>query len=257
MTTSTATKNPFQNFIVKFENGRRVFDEGQPGLTMYIVQSGSVRLFRETDDQVREMGVMEKGDFFGEMSVLEGLPRTHSAETLEDTDLIEINSTTFDKMIRSNIEIAVRMLRKLSIRLREAERKAGASPASAAIAPPVPDAGRREETLMQVHTEGLRLVSDSDGTTFHLHPAETLIGRYDPVTEVRPDIDLTEVDLKRSVSRRHARVLGTPGGWSLIEEVGALNGTFVNSDRLTPGEPHELNDGDSVSFGMVKMTFRT
>ena len=87
----------------------------------------------------QELAVMEKGDFFGEIAVLEGLPRSTSAEAIEDVDLIEINSTTFDKMIRANIEIAVRMLRKLSNRLQEANRKIEslrhATPEKAAGAP--------------------------------------------------------------------------------------------------------------------------
>ena len=60
---------------------------------------------------------MEKGDFFGELSVLLDVPRAENAEALEKCELIVINSTVFDQMIRSNIEIAVRILRKLSPRL--------------------------------------------------------------------------------------------------------------------------------------------
>src|SRR5215813_849034 len=135
--------NPFQNFMVRYGAGERVFTEGDLGTTMYIVQSGKVRLFRVVDGQKRVHGMMEKGDFFGEMSILEGLPRTVSAEATEDAELIEINSMTFDKMIKGNIEIAIRMLRKLSIRLREAERRietlqpgAAAAATRAASAPP-------------------------------------------------------------------------------------------------------------------------
>jgi pSer/pThr/pTyr-binding forkhead associated (FHA) protein len=90
-----------------------------------------------------------------------------------------------------------------------------------------------------------------------LDPAETMIGRYDPVTELKPDVDLTELDLKRSVSRRHARIVDSEEGLVVIEEVGALNGTFVNGTRLTAGEPHPVEDGDRVGFGMVKLVFRT
>ena len=115
--------NPFQNFMVRYGAGERVFTEGDLGTTMYIVQSGKARLFRLVEGQKRIHGMMEKGDFFGEMSILEGLPRTMSAEAVEDSELIEINSMTFDKMIKGNIEIAIRMLRKLSIRLRDAERR--------------------------------------------------------------------------------------------------------------------------------------
>src|SRR5512139_1742997 len=115
--------NPFQNFMVRYGSGERIFTEGDLASTMFIVQAGKVRLFRMVDGQKRVHGTMEKGDFFGEMSILEGLPRTVSAEAVEDAELIEINSMTFDKMIKGNIEIAIRMLRKLSIRLRDAERR--------------------------------------------------------------------------------------------------------------------------------------
>jgi CRP-like cAMP-binding protein len=123
------SKNPFQNFMIEFGAGQRIFSEGDPGAVMYIVHSGQVSLFRLIEDEKHALGIMEKGDFFGEMSILESLPRTTCAEAVENSQLIEINNMTFDKMIKSNIEIAIRMLRKLSIRLREAERNVGERPA--------------------------------------------------------------------------------------------------------------------------------
>ena len=103
----------------------------------------------------------------------------------------------------------------------------------------------------------MRLEIQEEGVTFPLKDNETLIGRYDPVTELNPDVDLTEVDLKRSVSRRHARIVRSGGSFSVIEEVGALNGTFVNGDKLVAGQPHPIQDGDKLGVGMVKMVFRT
>jgi CRP-like cAMP-binding protein len=247
------SKNPFQQFVVRFAAGERVFDEGDVGATMYIVQSGRVRLFRVVDEQEQDLGVMEKGDFFGEMSILEGLPRTLSAESVEDAELIEINSMTFDKMIKSNIEIAIRMLRKLSIRLREAERKLGESLPTAAPPPQQRHTPATGQTAGV--SSGARLEAEEGGGPFPLHGSEILIGRYDPVTELKPDVDLTDIDLKRSVSRRHARILQTDDGWVLIEEVGALNGTFVNGTKLVAGQAHEIADGDRLGVGMVKLVF--
>jgi CRP-like cAMP-binding protein len=249
--------NPFQNFMVRYGGGERIFTEGDLGTTMYIVQSGKIRLFRVAEGVKRVHGTMEKGDFFGEMSILEGLPRTISAEAVEDSELIEINSMTFDKMIKGNIEIAIRMLRKLSIRLRETEKRleglqadgragATARPASA----PKPKAAAAGET-------GARLEVDGEGTVFSVAADDTLIGRFDPVTEQMPDVDLTQVDLKRSVSRRHARLVKTSEGFTLTEEVGALNGTFINGTKLVTGRPQPVQDGDRVSIGMVKLVFRT
>jgi len=248
--------HPFQNFVVRFRTGDCVFREGEAGTTMYIVQSGRVQLFRETDGDKRPLGTLERGDFFGEMSILEGLPRTQSAEVVEDSELIEINTTIFDKMIRGNIEIAVRMLRKLSIRLREAERKLAETPAMAgkpgrvAAAPtstPSPEAGQT----------GARLMAGPGDATHPVKDGETLIGRYDPVTDLRPDIDLTDLDLKRSVSRRHARIVRASDVYTLVEEVGALNGTSVNGEQLVAGQAHLIADGDRLSFGTVALVFRT
>jgi CRP-like cAMP-binding protein len=251
--------NPFQNFMVRYGAEERIYTEGDLGTTMYIVQSGKVRLFRLVDGQKRVLGVMEKGDFFGEMSILEGLPRPSSAEALDDSELIEINSMTFDKMIKGNIEIAIRMLRKLSLRLREAERRIEELDHAAGAARPTTTLGpvtRSRPQTSEPALDGPRLVSEEDDATcFPVGEAETLVGRFDPVTEMKPDVDLTQVDLKRSVSRRHAKIFRTEDGYAIAEEVGALNGTFVNGEKLTTGRPHAVRDGDQVSFGMVKMVF--
>jgi CRP-like cAMP-binding protein len=206
----------------------------------------------------RTLGVLEKGDFFGEMSILEGLPRNVTAEASGPVELIEINSMTFDRMIKGNIEIAIRLLRKLSIRLREAERKVDElqSAGLRAASQQRQSVGTAAQQPSQT-TSGVRLEIEDEGVTFPLKDDETLIGRYDPVTELNPDVDLTEVDLKRSVSRRHARVVRSGDSFSVIEEVGALNGTFVNGDKLVAGQPQPIQDGDKLGVGMVKMVFRT
>jgi CRP-like cAMP-binding protein len=247
--------HPFQNFMVRYGAGERIFSEGDLGTTMYIVQSGKVRLFRLVDGAKRVHGTMEKGDFFGEMSILEGMPRTIAAEAVEDAELIEINSMTFDKMIKGNIEIAIRMLRKLSIRLRDAERRIEELQLAGAVA--VPRAAATPSLRPPPVESGVRLEAEGEARAFALCEGDTLLGRYDPVTDQRPDIDLTDIDLKRSVSRRHARIVRNADGFVVMEEVGALNGTFVNGEKLVTGRPHPLVEGDRLSLGMVKLVFRT
>lgn len=250
-------QHPLQNFVVRYKRGDTVFNEGEKGRTMYIVQSGLVRLYQQVDDGRHDLGTLEKGDFFGEMSILEGRPRTVSAVVDEDAELIEINQTVFDKMIRGNIEIAVRMLRKLSIRLREAEARIGelqAGGVKAARRAMNRRAGGRGTAA--AGSGGPRLEVDGQDAAYALAKAETSIGRYDPVTQLMPDIDLTDLDLKRSVSRQHARVCRQQDGYVVVEEVGALNGTFVNDARLTPGQARAIADGDRLCFGSVSMVFR-
>jgi pSer/pThr/pTyr-binding forkhead associated (FHA) protein len=276
--------DPFKNLIVRRKGGEPLFQEGDLGSEMYVVQSGEVRLFRMRSGQKQELAVMEKGDFFGELAVLEGLPRTSAAEAIGDIELIEINSATFDRMIRANIEIAVRMLRKLSNRLQEATRKlesftqaAGAAPAAASAPggvdmdqvaePPVPTEGEIAAPAaapgsapidVKVPDGALGLlVLEGGGRAFPVTSGAAVIGRYDPVTGSRPEIDLTHVDINRSVSRRHARLLLQDGSFFLTEEVGALNGTMVNGRKLVPGQPQALASGDRIALGMVALVFKS
>jgi pSer/pThr/pTyr-binding forkhead associated (FHA) protein len=175
---------------------------------------------------------------------------------VEDAELIEINSMTFDKMIKGNIEIAIRMLRKLSIRLRDTERRLeGLQADGRSAAPARPQSTAKPKTAAAAGT-GTRFEVEGETTVFQVLADETLIGRFDPVTEQMPDVDLTQVDLKRSVSRRHARLVREGDGFTLTEEIGALNGTFVNGTKLVTGRPHPVQDSDKVSVGMVKLVFR-
>jgi CRP-like cAMP-binding protein len=288
--------NPFKDYIVKLKAGDLVFNEGDPGTEMYIIQSGRVEIFNENPQGSISLAVMEKGDFFGEMALLDGEPHMAAARALEEVELIEINSTLFDRMIKGNPEIAVRMMRKLSIRLREANKKnetllasgpqvpAESSPATqvpvpqaaarAAAAPrqAPPEAARtktgEEQTPPAPKTvpvpasaaapEGAHAILHSeDGTqTYPLVSPKAAIGRFDPVTGLKPEVDLSTADINRSISRQHARLSLEGGIYYLCEEPGALNGTFINGRKLITGKPARIKDGDSVSFGMVKLVFR-
>ena len=177
------SKNPFQKFMVRFRAGESIFREGDAAATMFIVQTGTVGLFREIHNKKHPLGVLEKGDFFGERSILEGLPRTVCAEAREDAELIEINSLIFDKMIRGNIEIAIRMLRKLSMRLREIERRLSEAQASG-LGPSVEASGGGAAGKTKSRSvPGARLEAQERDVIYPLNEGETIIGRYDPVTE--------------------------------------------------------------------------
>lgn len=78
---------------------------------------------------------------------------------------------------------------------------------------------------------------------------EINIGRLDAASATFPEVDLTvDNGLEKGVSRRHARI--TRQGKDLfIEDLGSVNGTFVNGKRLTPYLPHLLQSGDEMQMG--------
>ena len=105
--------------VVAFPAEGVIFQDGDLGTEMFIIQKGRVEIRKQIGIEVRVLSVMEKGDFFGEMSILEGMPRTATAVAIEETECIPINEATFDQMLRQNEEIAIRMLRRFSKKLRE------------------------------------------------------------------------------------------------------------------------------------------
>lgn len=82
-----------------------------------------------------------------------------------------------------------------------------------------------------------------------------IIGRTDPTRSVAPEIDLTPFDTTNSVSRQHARIRLDDTLFS-VEDLKSRNKTRLGSLTLTPRQPEMLNDGDTISFGSVKATFR-
>ncbi len=84
---------------------------------------------------------------------------------------------------------------------------------------------------------------------------QVIVGRGDPKGGMVPEIDLTPFDTARSVSRKHARIRFEQTGCSL-EDLNSRNKTRVGKRALSPYQPEGLQDGDIISFGMVKATFR-
>ena len=245
-------------FTVEFGAGETIFREGDVGTEMFVVHEGRVEISTRVQEEDRPLAVLEKGDFFGEMALLEDLPRTASAKALTPVRLLQINGSTFDQLLRDNPEVAVRMMRKLSKRLRETDRalnealgRPGAigvlEVASAEMPlpePPPPVAGPQ------------RLTHDKSGMEFFLSKgSETTLGRKDPVTSIHPDIDLAPVDAQRSISRRHAKIYRRGAKFFVSEEIGTMNGTYLNGRRIETGVPAELHPGDTVRLGLVDLRF--
>ena len=80
---------------------------------------------------------------------------------------------------------------------------------------------------------------------------EVNIGRLDPASASFPDIDLTsDGGLEKGVSRRHAKITRR-GSEVFIEDLGSINGTFLNRKKLTPYLPQGLESGDELQLGKL------
>jgi pSer/pThr/pTyr-binding forkhead associated (FHA) protein len=103
---------------------------------------------------------------------------------------------------------------------------------------------------------GPRLVVAGTGATLILpQQGEVLIGRGDPQAASRPDVDLgPHGGGQAGVSRRHARLLFSPGSW-MLEDLNSTNGTFLNSAPVPPGQPVQIRTGDILRCSQVTLIF--
>jgi len=115
----------------------------------------------------------------------------------------------------------------------------------------------REETIEVpeedvVSPVSLKLSIPDSGRDVELPLAkEVNIGRLDPASASFPDIDLTnDGGLEKGVSRRHAKITRR-GSEVFIEDLGSINGTFLNRKKLTPYLPQALKSGDELQLGRL------
>ncbi|MNS17506.1 cAMP receptor protein [compost metagenome] len=103
--------------------GNVIFYEDDPGTSCYIILSGKVKIVVNADDgREHILGVLQDNDFFGEMSLIDGQPRSASAISTEDVTMITIQRDEFLKLLRSNPDISLKLLVALSHRLRVTDR---------------------------------------------------------------------------------------------------------------------------------------
>ena len=83
---------------------------------------------------------------------------------------------------------------------------------------------------------------------------EATVGRGNPDGSQFVEVDLTEEPERKSVSRRHARIVRAGSGFEL-EDLNSANQTKLNGEALAPGRRYPLRDGDVIEFGRVRCTF--
>lgn len=113
-------------FERSFEAGQTVFEEGDPGAVLFVIQSGMVELVRSGPEGPRLVARLAPGEFFGELDVLLGRARSVRAVAASDSRLIELDAGTFEEMCVAQPEIAIRVIQRLAARVIELEQRLAA-----------------------------------------------------------------------------------------------------------------------------------
>lgn len=89
---------------------------------MYVIRAGKVRVLKEAHGRKRVVTTLGPGDFFGEMAVVTGRPRTATAEVLEEAELLKVPAAKIEEMVAGSGEVAIRLIRHLADRIDNANR---------------------------------------------------------------------------------------------------------------------------------------
>src|SRR6267378_1168193 len=92
----------FQRFGKEFKRGDVLFNEGEVGKEMYVIQTGKVNITKKVRDTEKILATLGAGEFLGEMAILNNKPRSAGATVAEDAKLLVIDPKTFEAMIRGN-----------------------------------------------------------------------------------------------------------------------------------------------------------
>lgn len=104
------------------EKDTELFHQDDPGDAMYLIVKGGVRIYLYSPaGRELTLAVLRSGQFFGEMSLLDGQSRSANAMTIEDTDFIVLKRNDFLGVLQAYPAIAIKILKDMSIRVREAD----------------------------------------------------------------------------------------------------------------------------------------
>ncbi len=102
--------------------GEMIFKEGDIGEEMYFIRKGKVKISKGEEAHEKVLAILKDGDFFGEMALIDGSPRSATATAIEDTDLLIIDKDSFTAKINENPLIAY-VMEVLTKRLRICDEK--------------------------------------------------------------------------------------------------------------------------------------
>jgi CRP-like cAMP-binding protein len=105
------------------KSGMHLFRENDRSRELYIIQSGTIKVYRTAGGKEIELAVLEKGSVLGEMALIDGKPRSASAKACEDSEVVIIDSDTFHDKIKGVPSWFMSTIRMTSQKIRQANRR--------------------------------------------------------------------------------------------------------------------------------------
>jgi len=247
-----------KKFISKYAAGDVIYKKGDIQSDFFIINKGKVQLKDDGSGQI--LITLTKGDFFGEESLNSEQNAIYTAEVIEDSFLIKIPYVALTDMLKQTPDIALKILKKLSekhIKIQSVLMDRAASAPAGKERSAGREAKKEDATAEKIGGDvKAYLIIQRSNRLVQLTKMQTYLGRRDYTTGFVPDIDLTDEDEEKYISRKHAKIQFKDGKFYLSEEPGAINGTFLNGNKLQTGVKHELHAEDEVTLCHLNVVFK-
>ncbi len=125
LTAEEVTKLAEAAHLYTFTSGEKLIHAGDPGASMFVINRGAVEVRSSNNGQAHTIATLTQGDFFGEMALLKGDPRTADVVACEETEVLEIGYQAMKELLTSNPSLVESLSDVI------AERRAGLSAGSA------------------------------------------------------------------------------------------------------------------------------
>ena len=113
----------FERFAVTYRPDEIIFCEYEPGDAFYLIQNGRVQISKIMGDIEKTIDVLQPGEIFGEMAILEDSPRSATAIAMEQVKCLEFNRANFEILMRGNPAIALKLLKLFTKRIYDQRRR--------------------------------------------------------------------------------------------------------------------------------------
>ena len=251
----------FNKFVTEYKKGDVICQEGELQEHFFIINKGKVQV--KTADKELILITLSKGDFFGEDSLLAEQLAHYTIEVIEDSKIIKIPVPSLSDMMKKSKDISMKILKKLSEKnikqvdsliMMTSRQKIDLGDEGL----PEPPEMDKDDLTAEKLNPGLKvyLVIQRSNRVVQLTKNSTSIGRRDYTTGFVPDVDLTKEDEEKYISRKHATISFSEDIFYISEEPGAVNGTFLNGNKLNTGVKYELNNGDEITMCHLNMIFK-
>lgn len=112
-----------EKFGKNFKKNDIIFCEYEPGNTFYFLMEGRVKITKISSDTEKILDILEPGEIFGEMAILEEAPRSATIIAMEDVKVLEFNKANFETLMTAKPELAIKLLKIFARRIYDQKRR--------------------------------------------------------------------------------------------------------------------------------------